>query len=203
MLKKMLIIVIILLQYFSGFTQSSKNINLLSNLNFPSNRGDLSDIWGYSNGTQEYALVGLFDGVAIVDVTNPSSPNEVFYVSGDGSTWRDLKVWNDHAYITNETGGGLMIIDMSNLPGTITLSDVYSYTGNLYPFTSAHDVYIDENGVCYVMGANNGVGGAIMLDLTIDPQNPVELGRYDDFYLHDGMARGLLTPFPSTRFQRK
>jgi len=39
------------------------------------------------------------------------------------------------------------------------------------------------------MGADNGAGGSIMLDLTV-PLAPVELGRYNDFYLHDGFVRG-------------
>ena len=29
-----------------------------------------------------------------------------------------------------------------------------------------------------------------MLDLTIDPMNPVELGIVDNWYAHDGVARG-------------
>lgn len=191
MIKRIFIIlIVVLLQYTSGFCQTSSNINLLANDTFPPIRGRLNDIWGYSNGTQEYALIGFEDGVGIVDVTNPNNPNEIFYTSGFYGVWRDLKVWNDHVYITNETAGGLMIIDMSNLPGSISSSDIYSYSGSTYPFTSAHDIFIDENGVAYVMGADNGVGGAIMLDLTIDSKNPVELGRYDDFYLHDGMVRG-------------
>jgi choice-of-anchor B domain-containing protein len=188
MIKKLLVAVVILTQSVSIFSQT--NINLLDNYIFPAGRGDLSDVWGYSNGTQEYALVGLFDGLAIVDVTNPNSANEVFYISDAQSTWRDIKVWNDHAYITNESSGGLMIIDMSNLPGAITGADVYYYGGSTYPFTSAHDLFIDENGVAYVMGADNGTGGAIMLDLTGNPQVPTELGRYDDYYFHDGMVRG-------------
>ncbi|MBL4669674.1 MAG: choice-of-anchor B family protein, partial [Flavobacteriales bacterium] len=187
MLKRILLIAVIISQVFSASAQL--NINLLSNLTFPGSRGDVNDVWGYSNGTQEYALVGFEDGVAIIDVTNPSSPNEVFYTSGANSIWRDLKVWNDHAYISNENSGGMMIIDMSNLPGAITGADVSSYSGNTYPFTSAHDLYIDENGVCYVIGADNGVGGAIMLDLS-NPKVPTELGRYNDFYLHDAMVRG-------------
>ena len=32
---------------------------------------DLSDIWGWSTGSNEYAIVGLNDGTSIVDVTNP------------------------------------------------------------------------------------------------------------------------------------
>lgn len=190
MIKRTLTALLIVSQAYLGFSQSSKNINLLSNLTFPSSRGDLNDIWGIKIGVNEYALVGLQGGVSIVDVTNPTNPVEVFYTPGANSTWRDLKTWNNHVYITNETSGGLMIIDLNPLPGTLTAANVTNYTGSTYPFQSAHNLYIDENGVCYVFGADNGVGGAIMLDLSINPKAPIELGRYNSFYLHDGVVRG-------------
>jgi choice-of-anchor B domain-containing protein len=188
MIKRISLISIVLLQSIIGFSQL--NINLVGQLTFPG-KGDLSDIWGHVDGSgNEYALVGTNTGTSIVDISTPSSPVEVFFSNGPSSIWRDLKVWNNHLYITNESSGGLKIIDMSNLPGAITTGDVYQFNGSTYPFTSAHDLYIDENGYAYILGADNGVGGAIILNLNIDPKNPVEVGRYDDFYLHDGMVRG-------------
>ncbi len=188
MLKRVLLISVIISQVFA--VNAQLNMSLTGQLSFPGH-GDINDIWGYVDGAgNEYALVGTEDGVSIVDLSTPSNPTEVFFSAGPTTIWRDLKVWNDHAYISNESSGGMKIIDLSNLPGPINAGDVYQYTGSTYPFQSAHDLYIDENGVCYVMGADNGAGGAIFLDLTVDPQNPVELGRYNDYYLHDGMARG-------------
>ena len=194
MIKRLFILGIVLFQSTVSFPQSSENINLLSNLIFPVSYGELNDIWGYSDGMgNEYALVGLENGVAVVDVTNPSLPVEVFYAPGVNNFWRDLKVWDNHVYITNEANDGLMIIDLSNLPGTLTSTDVSNFTGNTFPFITAHNLYIDENGICYVMGSRDTLGatvGTIILDLTNDPKNPVELGVYTDFYLHDGMVRG-------------
>jgi len=190
MIKRTLTALLIISQAYLGFSQSSKNINLLSNLTFPSSRGDLNDIWGIKIGLNEYALVGLQGGVSIVDVTNATNPVEVFYAPGANSIWRDLKTWDNHVFITNETSGGLMIIDLNALPGTLTAANVTNYTGSTYPFQSAHNLYIDENGICYVFGADNGVGGAIMLDLSVNPKAPIELGRYNSFYLHDGVVRG-------------
>ena len=189
MLKKILFISVIIFQTIIANAQL--NINLLANYTFPPARGDMNDIWGYVDATgKEYALIGMENGVSILDVSIPTAPVEVFYTSGANSIWRDLKVWNNHVYITNESSGGLMIIDLSNLPGAITTGDVYQFTGSTYPFGSAHNLYIDENGYCYVFGANNGVGGAIILDLNINPVVPVEVGRYNSYYLHDGMVRG-------------
>ncbi len=189
MIVRLILIFVTCLSFLLVDAQSNHNISLLSNLAFPSSRGLLNDIWGMQKGVKEYAFVGFEDGIAIVDVTNPIAPVEVFYTSGANSIWRDLKTWNNHVYITNETGGGLMIIDLSPLPGALTAANVTSFTGVTYPFQSAHNLYIDENGVCYVFGADNGVGGAIMLDLTNNPNVPIELGRYNNFYLHDGMVR--------------
>lgn len=150
---------------------------------------NLSDVWGYVDSEgNEYALVGVFDGLSIVDVTNPSTPTEVFFGNGVPSIWRDIKTWGDYAYVSTEGGGGLYIVDMSPLPGTITTTA--SFTGSVFPFSSVHNLYIDESGKLYIFGADNGAGGAIICDLTADPMNPVELGRFNDYYFHDGMARG-------------
>ncbi|MDB4534110.1 choice-of-anchor B family protein [Vicingaceae bacterium] len=188
MLKRLLLITVAILYFFT--VNAQLNINLVGQLTFPSH-GDVSDIWGHVDGAgNEYALVGLQDGTSIVDISTPTAPVESFFSTGAITIWRDLKVWNNHAYITNEGSGGLKIIDMSNLPGAITGADVYQFTGITYPFTKAHDIYIDENGFAYIMGADNGVGGAIILDLNSDPKIPVEVGRYNEYYIHDGMVRG-------------
>ncbi len=188
MIKKILFTVVIISQIITA--QAQLNINLVGQLTFPGH-GDLSDIWGYVDGTgKEYAIVGTNDGTSIVDISTPSTPVEVFFSSGASSIWRDIKVWNNHAYITNEQNNGLKIIDLSNLPGAITSGDVYQFTGSTYSFSSAHNIFIDENGYAYIFGANNGVGGAIILDLNGNPNSPVEVGRYNNYYLHDGFVRG-------------
>ena len=187
MLKQILFIL-----FLTGFVvvaNSQSNLSLVGQLSYGAT--ELSDIWGHVDGSgKEYAIVGKFDGTSIVDISTPTNPVEVFLSNGPQSIWRDLKVWNNHAYIVNETSGGLKIIDMTSLPGLIVPGDVYQFSGVTYPFNSAHDLYIDENGFAYIMGADNGVGGAIILDLNNNPKVPIEVGRYNDFYLHDGMVRG-------------
>ncbi|MCB9335555.1 MAG: choice-of-anchor B family protein [Flavobacteriales bacterium] len=186
--KTLLCIIVMIFQFQFGFSQL--NMSLLGHLPY-SGKGDNNDIWGYVDEFgNEYALVGLEAGVSVVDVTNPSSPNEVFWADGVYSIWRDIKTWNDKAYVTTEGGSGLMIIDLSPLPGNTTLPVSY-YTGNNYPFATAHNLYIDENGYCYIFGSNNGNGGAIILNLNLSPaDSSFEVGRYNDYYLHDGVVRG-------------
>jgi hypothetical protein len=58
------------------FSQESLNMDLVGNL--PYSQGT-NDIWGYADGNIEYALVGTVTGFSVVDVTNPSSPEELFF----------------------------------------------------------------------------------------------------------------------------
>lgn len=149
---------------------------------------ELSDVWGYVDEEgNEYALVGENAAFSIVDVTNPTTPVEVYRIEGPSSIWRDIKVWDNKAYVTNETGEGLLIVDLDPLPQNTNLTAQNFDTGG---WTSAHNLYIDENGICYIFGANRGNGGAIMYDLTQDPYELVEVGDVNEWYAHDGMARG-------------
>ena len=188
MFKKLLFSIAICLQFQCSFAQL--NMSLLGQLTFPG-KGDLANLWGYVDELgNEYAIVGMEAGVAVVNVTNPSAPTQVFFATGVNTIWREVKVYGDKAYITNEGGNGLMIIDLAPLPSSTALT-VTNYTGSTYPFTTSHTLFIDENGYCYVFGADNGVGGAIILNLNLPTTNPsFEVGRYNAYYIHDGFARG-------------
>jgi choice-of-anchor B domain-containing protein len=191
--KTMKNILICLLGLFTVFNAESQgvNVDLLSNVDYGAlhNTG-LNDVWGYvdENGN-EYAIVGAQKGVSIVDVTDPQNPSEVYWYAGSESVWRDLKVYDDYAYITTEAQDGLLIIDLSPLPGgAITnTSNYYGPSGNTW--SSAHNIYIDENGYGYIFGSNRDAGGVIMLDLFTDPMNPTEVGSFEDWYVHDGYVR--------------
>ncbi len=151
----------------------------------------LNDIWGYvdENGN-EYGLLGTTKGTSIVDLTDPTNPTEIFWMPGMTSTWRDLKTFGDFAYVTTEAIEGLLIIDMSPLPASTTLATNY-YSGAIgFEWQSAHNIYVDTAGYAYIFGANRGNGGVIILDLNTDPMNPVEIGVFDNWYVHDGYVQG-------------
>ena len=127
-------------------------VDLLSHIaldEFSSNPQRANDIWGFYdlNTEREYALIGLENGVAIVDVSNPSSPFEIDTVAGASSTWRDIKVYqffdetsqrfHAFAYVTTDNANiGLRLIDLSGLPHSVSGSVAVS------PELSAHNVYI-------------------------------------------------------------
>ncbi|MFB6257323.1 MAG: choice-of-anchor B family protein [Flavobacteriales bacterium] len=175
----------------SSMQAQNQNMNQLGTLDYQSlHNSDVSDIWGYTDGSgNEYAIVGVNDtGVSIVDVTDPTNPTEIYYSEEQFSTtWRDIKTHNQHAYIVNEGGGGLKIIDLSPLPGSTNLSEAVDSAGGMW--STAHNIYIDQDSVAYIFGSDYGQGGVIMLDLSNDPMNPSVIGTYDQAYVHDGVVR--------------
>jgi choice-of-anchor B domain-containing protein len=176
---------ILLISAFTALTIYSvlpQSVTLLGSLNpYPGQK--YADVWGYSAGGREYAIMGATGGTTFIDVTDPFNPVEIIKIPGPNSfyEWRDIKIHSHYAYITTEgsgTGAGMQIVDLSQLPVTATLVNTYTTT-----FTTAHNLYID-NGYAYIVGANPG-GGVHILDLT-NPVNPTEVGYYGSSgYVHD------------------
>ncbi|MEZ4883600.1 MAG: choice-of-anchor B family protein [Chitinophagales bacterium] len=162
----------------------------LSNLFYPDG---LNDVWGYVDESgNEYALVGVKTGVSIVNVTNPVEPQELFFIEGESSIWRDLKTYEHYLYVVNETKGGMQIIDLQNLPMSIDTS-VYIEDSSL---NTAHNIYIDERGLAYLSGYNNfkktiptAQRGVKILDLKPNPLAPTFLYDFTHQYSHDAYVR--------------
>jgi choice-of-anchor B domain-containing protein len=117
----------------------------------PSSPISISNLWGFVDldDNREYAVVGHRNGTAVYDVTVPATPVLVGNVAGNSSLWREVKVYQvldtntgthrAYAYVTTEAAGsGLQIIDLSNLPNSISLA------GTLAEFGSSHTVYISN-----------------------------------------------------------
>lgn len=189
---------LLLLLALVPFTLSAQlNITFKSQLNYQAlglhGTTGLSNLWGYADEMgNEYAIVGLSGGVSIVDVTDPTTPVEVFFEPGLNSIWREVKTYNNYAYITTEANEGMMIIDLNPLPGAITSANVTHFFGPAgNPWISAHSLFIDETtGVLFLHGSNRGNGGVILYDLNSSPTNPTELGEFDNWYVHDSYSRG-------------
>jgi len=153
----------------------------------------LNDIWGYERDGREYALVGTLTGTAIFDITDPDNPENKGFLPGPESIWRDIKVWDTYAYITNETGSGINVIDLSNLPGQITEADAVRWEpvidelgGQLGP---CHNIFIDENGVGHLSGCNLNDGGVFFIDLATAPGSPAYIAAAPPVYSHDAYVR--------------
>ncbi|MEZ4806530.1 MAG: choice-of-anchor B family protein [Flavobacteriales bacterium] len=187
----------LLAMLFPFMALAQLNITELGRLDYQALRNsDLSNLWGYTDEFgNEYAVVGVNGtgpnnpgGVSVVDVSDPADPVEVFFFPGPTSIWREVKVYNDHAYITTEAeNGGLTIVDLSPLPQS---TDLPATVWLAPDWTTSHTLFIDENGRLYIFGSARGNGGVIMYDIMQDPMAPVEIGSYDEWYVHDGYARG-------------
>ncbi len=153
--------------------------------------GSGNDIWGWTdpdNG-DEYALMGQSNGVTFVRITDPENPVLVGKLPSNtiSSTWRDIKVYNDHAYIVADNAGahGVQIFDLTalrNISDNRNFSADAIHTG----INSAHNIAINEDtGFAYVVGASNCSGGLYMLDLS-NATNPTFVGCHSDQgYSHD------------------
>jgi len=175
------------------------NVSFLGNLTYPNQR--LANIWGYAAGGNEYALVGAKNGLSIVDVTDPSSPTEIVLIGGPASDWREVKTYQNFAYVVSEGGGGVLIVDLSELPNVPPPADYHNYNGNGAInglLVAAHALHVDETeGFLYVYGSqlsnNSNLGRPLVFDLA-DPFNPNYVGVYaapgGSQYVHDGYADG-------------
>lgn len=186
---KILTIVLLSINYASLWAQFS--IDSLSHIDYQALHGaNLNDVWGYTDEFgNEYAIVGTSKGTSIVDITNGAQPQEVFWLAGSESIWRDPCVFGNYAYVTTEAEDGLLIIDLSPLPQSVNLPTTL-YTGPAAnPWQSAHTCFTSASGYAYIFGANRGEGGVIILDLNMNPMQPVEVGVFDISYVHDGFER--------------
>lgn len=151
----------------------------------------LSNICGWVDTAdgKEYALVGAEDGLSIVDITTPSAPVEIIQIPGPSSTWREIKVNGDYAYVTTESGAiGLQIVELTNLPATNLSVTTWQPVIGTDTLKTIHALHID-NGKVYLYGSNVGNKGAIIADIVTNPMVPAYLGSWDTKYIHDGYVR--------------
>jgi choice-of-anchor B domain-containing protein len=184
-MKKIVLSLLLICIINTAFSQL--NITFKSNLPYPGN--DLSNIGGYVDSLgNEYALVGYQQGMSIVNVTDPANPVVAFDVQGINSQWREVKVWEKHAYVTTEgCCDGLQIIDLSNLPATVTTTYWKGNGAINNQLETIHALHIDA-GYAYLFGSNLFNGAAIIVDIS----NPLSLnyvGHTPGTYIHDGYVR--------------
>lgn len=144
----------------------------------------LNDCWGYvSPSGREYALVGTATGTAFVEISDPSAPVLIEHVDGPGSIWRDVKTYQDHAYSVSEGGGGIQVIDLSQIDtGVVTLAGSITTGGTL----ASHNVVINEDsGFLYRCG---GAGTGIRVYSLANPSTPTFVGQWNSRYVHDAQV---------------
>ena len=172
-----------------------RNIDYLSHvpLRAMGSATSANDLWGWTDPTtgHEYALVGLNNGTAFVDITDPIHPRVIGHLPTQtvSSAWRDIKVFDHYALIVSEAAAhGMQVFDLNRLrtvmrpPITFTPDAVY----NGRQFNHAHNIAVNElTGFAYLVGTDSCNGGLHMVDIR-RPLHPVFAGCFGaDGYTHD------------------
>jgi len=185
-MKKNTLTLLVLLCVASGFAQNT-NIVFRSKMTFPGQT--VANVWGYSTAESEYALIGASKGLIIADITNPDAPAQIVQIPGPNSLWKEVRTYEHYAYMVTEGGGGVQIVDLSNLPSPNLASKYYTGDGPIQgQLGKIHALHIDETkGFLYAYGGGMFNGGAKVFDLKNDPYNPTYVGKFDQLgYIHDG-----------------
>lgn len=163
-----------------------------------------NDIWGWTDPAtgKEYAIMGLNNKTSFVDITDPAMPVHLADVKTHtfGSTWRDIKVYKNHAYIVSEAfRHGMQVVDLTRLRfldgrRVAKLQPDVHYN----KFGNAHNIAINEDsGYAYAVGTSTCDGGLHIINIK-EPLRPrfvncVGRGVYElpngqkhgDAYTHD------------------
>jgi len=180
------------------------NVDLLSFIDFDGlgcSGAQGNDIWGWttddSGVVRDFAIFCCTNGVSYVEITDPTNPKVIGITktASTASTWRDVKVFKNHAYIVSEARNhGMQVVDLTLLlnqkaPGPNNqIFAVANYTDQMGSTTqrSTHNIAInEETGIAYLVGCKTCAGGLLMVDIST-PWNPQYAGCYSaDGYTHD------------------
>ena len=176
-------------------TYPCSNVDLMSVLALADiGGGEANDIWGWTDSStgKEYAIMGRTNGTSFVDISDPANPIYLGNLpphSGN-STWRDIKVYADHAFVVTEaTNSGMQVFDLTELRSVAAPPATFSETAHYSGFSDAHNLAINEDsGFAYAVGTNNCGRGLHMINIQT-PTNPTSAGCFsDDGYTHDAQC---------------
>ena len=152
----------------------------------------VNDVWGWTDpeSDREYALVGLTNQASFVDITDPEAPRYLGRLpmpeGANASVWRDIKVYENHAYIVADGAGphGMQVFDLTRLRDVGADPVEFGPDAHYTNIASAHNIVINEaTGFAYSVGGRQGGetcgGGLHMIDIR-DPKNPTFAGCFAD-----------------------
>ena len=157
-------------------------------------RACLNDLWGWTDPDtgREYALVGVANGTAFVDVTDPAAPVRLGRVptATSSSTWRDVKTFGSTAYIVSEAGGhGMQVFDLRRLRGLgEDASRTFTPDARITDFGRTHNVVVDED-AGRVIAVGGACGSGWQVYTLADPLAPAFTGCSGTTgYIHDAQC---------------
>ena len=128
-----------------------------------------NDSWGWTDPEtgKEYALIGTTTSAAFVDVTDASNPIYLgrLPTATVATLWRDIKVYNDHAFIVADFSGstavadrqhGMQIFDLRRLKNVSNPPEIFTADATYNGFGKAHNIVINEDtGFAYAVKLYN------------------------------------------------
>jgi choice-of-anchor B domain-containing protein len=171
------------------------SLDELDGSNTPTNNLSGNDSWGWTDATtqKEYVLMGLNTGISFVDISNPSKPKVIGFLptATVNSDWRDIKVYNNYAFIVSEaTNHGMQVFDLTKLRSVTNPPQNFSAETTFTGFGSAHNIVInDSKGYAYPVGTSRSgpfAGGPLFINIQ-NPLNPIDEGGFRN-YSHDAQV---------------
>jgi choice-of-anchor B domain-containing protein len=187
-----------------------RNVDFLAQIplgRFSTQPTSAANVWGFVdlNDNREYAVIGLRNGTAVVDVSDPENPREVATVPGNASAWREVKIYQHrdaaanryraYAYISTEaSGSGLQVIDLSGLPNTVTLATTLTDTGRQHTLYVSNIDYATNvalpgaQAFLYVSGSDRNSGAWRVYSLANPAQPQLLTVAPGGQYIHDSTS---------------
>lgn len=179
---------------------------------------NMNDVWGWTDPEtgREYVIAGRVDGTSFVDITDPVNPiylgNLRRTEGSPGTSWRDMKVYENHVFIVSDAAGehGVQVFDLTKLRDVQAEPIEFEMDAHYTEISSAHNIVInEESGFAFSVGSSSGgesCGGGLHIIDVRDPKNPTFAGCFSDpqtgragtGYTHD--AQCVIYNGPDTRY---
>lgn len=175
-----------------------KDYDLLAHVTLEEMAGEFTqgnDSWGWVDPVtkSEYALMCTNKGVSFIDITDPAEVQIIGFLKTrtENSLWRDVKVYNNVAYIVSEAENhGMQIFNLERLRDVANSPVEFTPDKQFTEFGSAHNIVINESkGYAYPVGTSRQElykGGPLFINIQ-DPFNPVIEGGFSG-YSHDAQV---------------
>jgi choice-of-anchor B domain-containing protein len=173
-----------------------RNVDLLAHMPLSTiGGGNGNSMWGWTDSStgREYIIFGRSTGAAFIDVTDPVNPRYLGNLpshNGTSSSWRDIKVYANHAYIGADaiSSHGMQVFDLTRLRN-VTTPQTFTADARYAGFGNSHTLAVNTaTGFIYAVGTNTCSGGVHMVNVS-SPKSPTNAGCVsNDGYVHENQC---------------
>ncbi len=155
-----------------------------------------NSLWGWTDPLtgHEWVLLGLNNGTAFIDITNPQAPlyaGKLPSHNGIVSLWRDVREYQNYAYVVVDQGGahGMQVFDLTQLRDVVNPPVTFLETAHYAQIANTHTISINkETGYAYLVGSNTCGSGIHIVSLA-NPASPQFVACYNDGgYVHENQC---------------